>query len=141
MWRWTGARQGALRRTAGAGPSPAVRRTGGLERSVVSDRYGIPAGHRLPGGEPGRIAAPDPTCRPPSGNWTASRPEGRTCRLDCGYDSTVTRQLVDDLGFKGEIARKASHPDPGRQPLGRQAHACADERLRQATLLHRTPEP
>jgi hypothetical protein len=82
-----------------------------------------------------------PTCRPPSGNWTASRPEGRTCRLDCGYDSTVTRQLLDELGFKGEIARKASHPDPGRQPLGRQAHACADERLRQATLLHRTPEP
>jgi hypothetical protein len=37
-----------------------------------------------------RIAAPDPTCRPPSGNWTASRPEDRTCRLDCGYDSTVT---------------------------------------------------
>ena len=31
-----------------------------------------------------------PTCRPPSGNWTASRPEDRTCRLDCGYDSTVT---------------------------------------------------
>jgi hypothetical protein len=135
MWRWTGARQGALPRTAGAGPSPAGRRTGGLERSVASDRYGIPAGHRLPGDEPVRIAAPDARLQ------AAIRPEDRTCRLDCGCDSTVTRELLDELGLKGEIARKASHPDPGRQPLGRQAHARADERLRQATLLHRTPAP
>ena len=76
---------GALPRTAGAGPSPAGRRTGGLKRSVASDRYGIPAGHRLPGNEPVRIAAPDARLQ------AAIRSEDRTCRLDFGYDSTVTR--------------------------------------------------
>ena len=33
-------------------------------------------------------------------------PEDRTCHLDRGYDSTVTRQLLGELGFEGAIARK-----------------------------------
>jgi hypothetical protein len=33
-------------------------------------------------------------------------PAGRACHLDPGYDSTVTRQLLDELGFDGHIARK-----------------------------------
>ncbi len=32
--------------------------------------------------------------------------EDRTCHLDRGYDSTATRQLLDELGFDGAIARK-----------------------------------
>ena len=32
-------------------------------------------------------------------------PEERTCHLDRGYDSTVTRQLLDEPGFDGQIAR------------------------------------
>ena len=33
-------------------------------------------------------------------------PADRTCHLDRGYDSQPTRQLLDQLGFNGEIARK-----------------------------------
>ncbi len=34
------------------------------------------------------------------------RPAGSTVHLDRGYDSAVTRTLLGDLGFAGEIARK-----------------------------------
>ena len=33
-------------------------------------------------------------------------PDERACHLDRGYDSAVTRQLLDELGFECEIARK-----------------------------------
>ncbi len=46
------------------------------------------------------------------------QPCERTCHLDAGYDSTVTRQLLDELGFGGQIARKGI-PAPSRQaPAG-----------------------
>jgi hypothetical protein len=32
-------------------------------------------------------------------------PGGRACRLDCGYDSTVTRRLLDQRCFAAAIAR------------------------------------
>jgi len=33
-------------------------------------------------------------------------PDQRACHLNAGYDSTITRQLLDELGFTGQIARK-----------------------------------
>ena len=35
-------------------------------------------------------------------------PQQVTAHLDAGYDSTVTRDLLDELGLRGEIARKGA---------------------------------
>jgi hypothetical protein len=75
-----------------AGPSPVDRRKGGLKRSVASDGHGIP------------LLAP--TLHAASHQLDHILPEGRSCHLDAGYDSIVTRQLLDQLGFDGQIARK-----------------------------------
>jgi hypothetical protein len=47
-----------------------------------------------------------PTLQAASRQLDAILPAGRTCHLDRGYDSTVTRQLLHALGFEGQIARK-----------------------------------
>jgi hypothetical protein len=54
--------------------------------------------------EPHTLLAP--TLEAASAQLDAILPVGRTCRLDRGYDSTVTRQVLDELGFAGQIARK-----------------------------------
>lgn len=52
-------------------------------------------------------------------------PDDRTCHLDRGYDTTVTRRLLEELGFEGEIARKGV-PAPvqaGTRWLAERTHA------------------
>jgi transposase len=93
-----------------AGPSPVDRRKGGLKRSVCVEGYGIPlavisAGanrHDSPLLTPTLQAAQDPV---------TTLPEDVRTHLDSGYDSNVTRWLLDELGFSGEIARKGM-PSP-----------------------------
>jgi hypothetical protein len=89
-----------------AGPSPAGRRKGGLKRSVASDGYGIPVG--IASAPANRHDSPllPPTLEAASQQLDGILPTGRTCHLDRGYDSTVTRQLLDELGLDGQIARK-----------------------------------
>jgi hypothetical protein len=89
-----------------AGPSPVDRRKGGLKRPVASDRHGIPLG--LVSATANRHDSPllAPTLQAASRQLDRVLPEDRSCHLDRGYDSTVTRQLLDQLGFQGEIARK-----------------------------------
>jgi len=43
-------------------------------------------------------------------------PDQRACHLNAGYDSTITRQLLDELGFTGQIAHKGA---PGPIQAGR----------------------
>ena len=89
-----------------AGPSPVDRRKGGLKRSVASDGYGIPLGIASAGANRHDSPLLAPTLTAASQQLDGSLPADRTCHLDRGYDSTVTRQLLDELGFDGEIARK-----------------------------------
>jgi hypothetical protein len=46
----------------------------------------------------------------PSGSWMTPCPADRTCHLDRGYDSTVTRQLLDEPGLDGQVARQGVPP-------------------------------
>jgi hypothetical protein len=89
-----------------AGPSPAGRRKGGLKRSVASDGYGIPLGIAFAPGNRHDSPLLGPALAAAGRQLDGILPDERTCHLDRGYDSTVTRQLLDELGFQGAIARK-----------------------------------
>lgn len=49
---------------------------------------------------------PAPTLEAAGRQLDGILPQDRTCHLDRGYDSTVTRQLLGELGFDSQIARK-----------------------------------
>ncbi len=88
-----------------AGPSPADRRKGGLKRPVATERHGIPLGIVPAGANRHDSPLPGPTlqaARAQAGAW----PAAVTCHLDAGYDSAVTRALLDELALTSEIARK-----------------------------------
>lgn len=89
-----------------AGPSPVDRRKGGLKRSVASDGHGIPLGIASAPGNRHDSPLLAPTLAAAERQLDGFLPEDRTCHLDRGYDSAVTRQLLDELGFDGAIARK-----------------------------------
>ena len=89
-----------------AGPSPVDRRKGGLKRSVASDGYGIPLGIASAGGNRHDSPLLAPTLQAASRQLDHILPADRTCHLDRGYDSQPTRQMLDQLDFNGEIARK-----------------------------------
>jgi len=82
------------------------RRKGGLKRSVASDGYGIPLGIVSAGANRHDSPMLAPTLQAASRQLDHIVPADRTCHLDRGYDSQPTRQLLDQLGFNGEIARK-----------------------------------
>ena len=89
-----------------AGPSPVDRRKGGLKRSVATDGRGIPLGIVSAPGNRHDSPLLAPTLEAAERQLDGILPDERTCHLDRGYDSAVTRQLLDELGFGGEIARK-----------------------------------
>lgn len=82
------------------------RRKGGLKRSVASDGCGIPLGIASAGANRHDSPLLAPTLQATGRQLNGILPEDRTCHLDRGYDSTVTRQLLDELGFDGATARK-----------------------------------
>jgi hypothetical protein len=89
-----------------AGPSPVDRRKGGLKRSVATESYGIPLGIASAGANRHDSPLLAPTLEAACQQLDAILPADRTCHLDRGYDSTVTRQVLDERGFAGQIARK-----------------------------------
>jgi hypothetical protein len=89
-----------------AGPSPVDRRKGGLKRSVATEGYGIPLGMASAGANRHDSPLLAPTLEAASAQLDQILPAGRICHLDRGYDSTATRQVLDELGFGGQIARK-----------------------------------
>jgi len=89
-----------------AGPSPVDRRKGGLKRSVATDSHGIPLGIVSAPGNRHDSPLLGPTLDAATRQLDGILPDEPTCHLDRGYDSTVTRKLLDELGFDGEIARK-----------------------------------
>lgn len=88
-----------------AGPSPADRRKGGLKRSTEVEGDGIPLGI---------VSVPahrhdSPLLRPTlEAGWAQLHPmpDDVTMHLDRAYDNKPCRDLLDELGFDAEIARK-----------------------------------
>src|SRR5438552_1254416 len=76
-----------------AGPSPVDRRKGGLKRSVATEGYGIPLGMASAGANRHDSPLLASTLEAASQQLDQILPAARTCHLDAGYDSTVTRQL------------------------------------------------
>jgi hypothetical protein len=89
-----------------AGPSLVARGKGRLKRSAASDGHGIPPGIASAGANRHDSPLLAPALQAASQQLDHILPGDRTCHLDAGYDSTVTRQLLDELGFDGAIARK-----------------------------------
>ncbi len=87
-----------------SGRSPVDRGKRGLKRSTVTDAAGVPlhlvasGANRHDGPLLGPTLAGLAKCGP--------LPPRVTVHLDRGYDSAVTRALLDELGFAGEIARR-----------------------------------
>ena len=73
---------------------------------MASDGYGIPLGIASAGANRHDSPLLAPTLQAASRQLDHILPADRTCHLDRGYDSQPTRQLLDQLGFNGEIARK-----------------------------------
>jgi hypothetical protein len=90
---------------ARAGPSPVDRRKGGLKRSVAADAAGVPLGLVAAGANRHDSPLLGPTLDQVR-EQVGPLPPKVTVHLDRGYDSHVTRALLDALGFTGEIARR-----------------------------------
>ncbi len=90
-----------------AGKSPVDRGKQGTKRSVLTDAAGIPLGC---------VVAPanchdSPLLRPTLeklGRFGWCLPETITVHLDAGYDSTKTRELLDELGCDAVISKKGT---------------------------------
>jgi transposase len=90
-----------------AGPSPVNRRKGGLKRSVAGDGHGIPLGVVAAGAN----RHDSPLLRPTFEQAAAQigvYPDRVTAHLDAGYDSSLTRDLLHELGLEAEIAHKGA---------------------------------
>lgn len=88
-----------------AGPSPVDRRKGGLKRSAAAEATGVPLGLVSAGANRHDSPLLAPTLAQAQAQ-VGALPADPTVHLDGGYDSGVTRTLLDALGFAGEIARK-----------------------------------
>ena len=88
-----------------AGRSPVDRGKGGTKRSLLTDGAGIPLGAVATSAN----RHDSPLLRPTLerlGRFGLWLPEQIAVHLDAGYDSTVTRDLLDELGCQGHIATK-----------------------------------
>lgn len=87
-----------------AGRSPVDRGKQGLKRSTLTDATGVPL-HLVSAGASHHDS---PLLKPTLAGLQVWVPDtaATTAHLDRGYDSTVTRTLLANLSFTGEIARK-----------------------------------
>jgi transposase len=122
-----------------AGPSPVDRRKQGLKRSVLTDAGGIPlaalptkANHR----DDGLLAATLDAV-----GLLGPLPQRPTVHLDAGYDYQPCRQVLSERGMVGQIATRGKPaPGAGQPPLAHGAHPRVGQPVRQAALVHRTPQ-
>jgi transposase len=88
------------------GPSPVDRRKGGPKRSIATDGAGLPLGIVSAGANRHDSPLLGPTLAAATTQVGPHWPDQFTVHLDAGYDSAVTRTLLDGLGLHGEVARK-----------------------------------
>jgi hypothetical protein len=108
-----------------AGPSPVDRRKGGLKRSIATEGADVPLGIVSAGANRHDSPLLGPTLQAATDQVGAHWPSQVTTHLDAGYDSAVTRELLDELGLHGEIARKgvAAPVQAGKRWVCERAHA------------------
>jgi hypothetical protein len=111
-------------------------RQGRHERSTGVDGNGIPLG--LTGTTANRHDSPllRDTFEACSTQLRHRWPEQVATHLDRAYDNGPTRNLLDELGFNADIARKASPPRSRSASAGGRTNI-VDERLRQDPPMHR----
>ncbi|WP_336652903.1 MULTISPECIES: IS5 family transposase [unclassified Leucobacter] len=105
-----------------SGPNPVDRGKPGMKRSLMVDGNGIPLGV---------ILAPanrhdSPLLRPTLEclrRFGFDLPEKITVHLDAGYDSRVTRDLLDELGCDHQISKKGLPLQAGRRWVVERTHA------------------
>jgi hypothetical protein len=88
-----------------AGRSPVDRGKQGLKRSLASDACGVPIGLVAAGANRHDSPLLGPTLEAAIGQ-VGPLPEDVNVNLDRGYDNNKSRNLLRELGFTGEIARK-----------------------------------
>ncbi|MDJ0368478.1 IS5 family transposase [Streptomyces sp. H10-C2] len=88
-----------------AGRSPVDRGKQGLKRSVASDACGVPLGIVSDGANRHDSPLLGPTLEAAK-EQVGALPETVNVNLDRGYDSLKSRELIAELGFTAEIARK-----------------------------------
>ncbi|MET9603335.1 IS5 family transposase [Streptomyces sp. NPDC006459] len=88
-----------------AGRSPVDRGKQGLKRSVASDACGVPPGIVSDGANRHDAPLLGPTLDAAK-EQVGAMPETVNVNLDRGYDSAKSRELIAELGFTAEIARK-----------------------------------
>jgi IS5 family transposase len=79
---------------------------GGLKRSIATEGAGIPLGIVSAGANRHDSPLLGPTLQQATVQVGPYWPVQVTVHLDAGYDSAVTRRLLDELGLHREIARK-----------------------------------
>src|SRR5215218_1577316 len=89
-----------------AGPSPVDRRKGGLKRSVATEGAGVPVAIVSAGAHRHDSPLLGPTLAAATTQVGPHWPDEVTVHLDAGYDSNITRAMLDALGLHGEIARR-----------------------------------
>jgi transposase len=89
-----------------AGPSPVDRRKGGLKRSIATEGAGVPLGVVSAGANRHDSPLLGLTLHAATDQVGPHWPKDITVHLDAGYDSQITRSLLNSLGLHGEIARK-----------------------------------
>lgn len=88
-----------------AGRSPVDRGKGGLKRCTAVDAHGVPLGViSAPGNRQDGPLLRD-TCEALAAQ-VGPLPDRPTMRLDRGYDSAASRDLLHELGYQARIARK-----------------------------------
>jgi hypothetical protein len=97
--------QGALRRPQGRAV-PGGPAQGRAQALGGTEACGIPLGIASAGANRHDSPLLAPTLRAAGHQLGGVWPADRTCHLDAGYDSAVTRALLDEQGFDGQIARK-----------------------------------
>lgn len=89
-----------------AGRSPVDRGKGGMKRSTGVDGYGIPLGITAAGANRHDSPLLRDTFAACSAQLRRCWPEQVTAHLDRGYDNNRSRDLLNELGFAAQIARK-----------------------------------
>ena len=87
-----------------SGPSPVDRRKGGLKRSVATEEAGVPLGVVSAGANRHDSPLLGPTLHAAITQVGPHWPTDITVHLDAGYDSGVTRSLLDGQRLHAEIA-------------------------------------
>ena len=88
-----------------AGKSPVDRGKQGTKRSTAVDGRGIPIGCVRAGANRNDSTLLVPTLEHASAS-VGGLPEGASVHLDRGYDSSLTRERLEELDLIGEIAKK-----------------------------------